>query len=77
MNGRLRFHWAVSVKSYSDFDSSAMFVSWKALSVSTFSADCCRRAVASSITNRGEPALGREASRRDLVFGWIPDVSRP
>jgi len=27
-----------------------------------------------SITNRGEPAFGREASRRNLVFGWIPST---
>ena len=24
-----------------------------------------------SRTNRGEPAVGRESSRRDLVFGWV------
>jgi hypothetical protein len=28
-------------------------------------------------TNRGEPALGREASRRNLVFGWIRAGSGP
>jgi hypothetical protein len=28
-------------------------------------------------TTRGEPAIGREASRRDLVFGWIRVGSGP
>ena len=28
-------------------------------------------AATGSRTNRGEPAMGREVSRRDLVFGWV------
>ena len=28
-------------------------------------------AASGSRTNRGEPAVGRESSRRDLVFGWV------